>query len=269
MHVGGRDAEGGHPVGLQPDPHREGAVAEDVGPLDAADRREAGLDDAGQVVGDLVLVELVRGEADVHRRELAVRRLELDDRRLGLRGQVVADLRDLRLDLGEGRARVVVELQVDGDRAEALGARRLEVVDPVRARDHPLEGRRDEAPHEVGARPDVGRGDPDDRDVAARVLPHAQRARGPQPGDQDHQVDDDGEDRAPDEDVGGPHQLSSGLGAGSFEGWTSLFTCTAAPFRSLKAPEVTTSAPASSPERIATWSPCPPPSFTNCWRTPV
>ena len=127
--------------------------------------------------------------------------------------------------------------------AHALGARRLEVVDAVGARDDALERRRDEAAHEVGARPDVGGRHADDRDVAARVLPHAQRARGPEPGDQDHQVDDDGEDRAPDEEVRGPHQLSSGLGAGSFEGWTSLFTCTAAPLRSLKAPEVTTSAP--------------------------
>ena len=41
--------------------------------------------------------------------------------------------------------------------------------------------------------------------------------------------------------------MSSGLGAGSFEGWTSLLTCTAAPFLSLNAPEVTTSAPASMP----------------------
>ena len=90
--------------------HREGAVAQDVGALHAADRAEPRLHHAGQVVGDLVLVELVRGEAQVHRRELVVGRLQLDDRRLGLGRQVVAHLRHLGLDLGERRVRVVVEL---------------------------------------------------------------------------------------------------------------------------------------------------------------
>ena len=100
---GRRDAQRRHLVGLQPDAHGEGARAEDVGPLDAADRGELGLDDARQVVGDLVLVEVLGREAEVHRGELVVRRLELDDRRLGLRRQVVADLGDLGLDLRSGR----------------------------------------------------------------------------------------------------------------------------------------------------------------------
>ena len=66
--------------------------------------------------------------------------------------------------------------------------------------------------HEVGAGPDVGGRHADDGDVAARVLAHAQRADRLEPGDQDHQVDDDGEDRPADEDVGELHQLSSGFG---------------------------------------------------------
>ncbi len=77
-HLGGREAERGHPVGLEPDPHRERAAAEDVGPLDAADRGELRLDDARQVVRDLVLVQLRRGEPDVHRGELRVGGLEVD-----------------------------------------------------------------------------------------------------------------------------------------------------------------------------------------------
>ena len=89
------------------------------------------------------------------------------------------------------------------------------------------------------------------------------------PRDQDHQVDDDREDRAPDEDVGELHQLSSGFGAGSFDGLTSR--CRpgpATPLRSLKTPEVTTSWPGLRPSSTATWSPRAAPSFTNCWRAP-
>ncbi len=220
--LGGRDPEGRHLVRLEPDAHGEGAVAEDVGALHAADGGELRLDHAGQVVGDLVLVQLVGGEAEVHRGELVVRGLELDDRRLGLRGQVVADLRHLRLKLGEGGARVVVELQVHGDGAQGLGARGLHVVDAVGAGDDALEGGRDEAPHEVGAGANVSRGDTNDRDVAPGVLPHRQGADRLQAGDQDDQVDDDGQDRPLDEQVCEAHQLSSGFGAGSLPGWISL-----------------------------------------------
>ena len=99
-----------------------------------------------------------------------------------------------------------------GDRADPLRARRLHVVDAVGAGDDALERRRDEPAHEVRVRADVDRRDPHDRDVAARVLPDAERADRLQPGDQDDQVDDDREDRPLDEEIGEPHQLSSWLG---------------------------------------------------------
>jgi len=59
-------------------------------------------------------------------------------------------LRHLRLDLGERGVGVVVELQVHGDGAHALGARRLDVVDAVGAGDHALQRRGAEAAHQVG-----------------------------------------------------------------------------------------------------------------------
>ena len=90
------------------------------GALHAADRGQLGLHHAGQVVGDLVLVELVRREAEVHRRELVVGRLQLDDGRLRFRRKLVAHLRDLGLDLRERGVGVVVELQVHRDGADGL-----------------------------------------------------------------------------------------------------------------------------------------------------
>jgi len=267
-HLRRGDPKRRHPVRLQPDPHGEGAVAEDVGALHPLDGGELRLHHARQVVGDLVLVEVLRGEAEVHRGELVVGRLQLDDRRLGLGGEVVAHLRDLRLHLGERGVRVMVQPQVDGDRAQPLRAGRLQVVDAVGAGDDPLEGDGDEPPHEVRVRPDVGGRHPDDGHVAARELADAQGPDRVQARDQDDEVDDDGQDRPPHEEIGEFHQLSSGRGAGLFEGCTSLLTSTAAPWRSLKTPEVTTSWPGWSPVSTATWSPRASPICTNCWRAP-
>ena len=104
-----RDAECGHALRLEPDAHRERAIAENLGALHAADGRELRLDNAHEVVGDLILIEIFRREAEVRGRPLTVRRLQIDDRRLGLRRKLVADLRDFRLDLRQRGVRVVVE----------------------------------------------------------------------------------------------------------------------------------------------------------------
>ncbi len=201
MNLRGGDAEGGHPVRLQPDAHGEGAVAEDLGALHAGDGAQLRLHHAGEVVGDLALVEVVRREAEVGGGELAVGRLQVDDRRLRLGRKLVAHLRDLRLDLRERGVGVVVQFQVDGDRADALGAGRFDEIDPVGAGNDALERRRDEAAHEVGVRADVGRRHGDVGKVAARVLPDAQRTDRLQTGDEDHQADDHRQDGAADEEV--------------------------------------------------------------------
>ena len=196
---GGRDAKRGHLVRLEPDPHGKRAVAQNVGALNAADGAQLRLNDARQIIGDLVLIEIGRREAEVDRRELIVRRFQFDDRRFGLRRQVVANLRHLRLNLRERRVGVVVELQVHGDRAESLRARRFHVVDAVGAGDHALERRRDETAHEIRIRAHIHRRDANDRDVAARILPDAERTDRLQSRDEDDQVDDDREDRPLDE----------------------------------------------------------------------
>src|SRR5262249_36071255 len=142
----------------------------------------------------------------------------------------------------------------------------LEVVDAVGARDHALEGGRDEAAHEIGVRTDVGRRHRHDRDVALRVLPDAERTNRLEPGDEDDEARHHRQYGPLDEQIGEVHQLSSGFGVGSFAGRIELFTRTAAPFRSLNTPDVTTTSPGFNPERTDTWSPRPAPSFTKrCW----
>ena len=171
--------------------------------------------------------------------------------------------------LGLGRT---VRIVAGADDGVALGGQqftgRITAIDAVGAGDHPLERRGDEAADEIGVGTNVHRGHADHRDVAARVLAHAQRTDRLQPRDEDDEVDDDGEDRPPDEEIREAHHRFSGVGVRSFAGRTLLFTWTAAPLRSLNTPEVTTSSPGFSPSMTATWSPRDAPTFTNCWRTP-
>src|SRR2546426_383399 len=56
-HRGSGNAERGHLVGLEPDSHGEGAIAENVGALYAADGAQLRLHDSREVIGDLVLIK--------------------------------------------------------------------------------------------------------------------------------------------------------------------------------------------------------------------
>ena len=169
-YVGGAHSKGREAVGLQPDPHREDPGTQNVGPLDAVDCGKLRLDNPCQEVGHLIRLHSRGGESEVHGGPEFVGVLEFDDGILGLGGEFVADLRELGLDLRQGGIRIVVELQVDGDRAEALGARTLNVVDPLGSRDHALERGGDVAADKIGVGTHIGGGDLDDRDVTARIL---------------------------------------------------------------------------------------------------
>ena len=180
--------------------------------MNAADGAEFRLHDSSQVIRDLILVEIRGRETDVHRSELIVRSLEVDDRRLRFRRKIVTNLRNLGLNLGQRCIRVIVQLQVHGDRAKTLGARRLHVVDAIGTRDHALERRRDKSANQVSVRADVGRRDFDDCDVAARVLTNTKRTNRLQAGNQDHEVDDDRKDRPFYKEIRKLHLAILGLG---------------------------------------------------------
>src|SRR5690606_31568895 len=138
----------GEAVWLEPDAHREGARTLKLRLLDAGDRRQLRLDDAGEVVGDLALVEHIRVHRDVHRRGAAAF-ADLDDRVLGALWQLPAQLVDLGRDLGERLVRLLVEAQVRGDRRDALRRARGHEIDAVGGRDLALQRRGNEAVHQV------------------------------------------------------------------------------------------------------------------------
>ena len=131
----------------------------------------------------------------IDRGKLRVGSLQINDWDLRVRRKIVADLRYLGLNLRQGRGRVVVDLEVHLDRAESLCARRFHVVDAVRAGDDALDRRSNKSAHEIGIRAYIDGRNLHHGDIAARILPHAQRANRLQTGDQDHQVHDDRQNR--------------------------------------------------------------------------
>ena len=77
--LGGTDIQCRHPVGLHPDAHREGASAQNVGPLHAADRRQTRLHQPNKVIRDLVRLKNVRRETQISRGRLRIGGLDVDD----------------------------------------------------------------------------------------------------------------------------------------------------------------------------------------------
>ena len=155
--VGCGDAERCKAIGFQPDTHGDDSCPEDIGTLDPIDGGEFGLDDACQVISHLVGLQMGSRESQVHRCAEFVRVLKFDRRGLGLRGELIAYLSQFCLNLREGCVRIVVQLQVNRDRAESLIACALDVVDPLGCRDHPFQRGCDVASDEVGVCPDKDR----------------------------------------------------------------------------------------------------------------
>ena len=63
--------------------------------LHAADRGQARLDEADEIIGYLVRLKDVGGEAQIGGGELRVGRLDVDDRDFGFRREIAPDLRPL------------------------------------------------------------------------------------------------------------------------------------------------------------------------------
>src|SRR5690606_23834164 len=221
------------------------------------ERLELRLHDPDEVIRDLLVRHgAFTVEADVHEGR-AHRLAHLDHRRFGGRRQLVAHFRNLRLHLRERLVAVVVELQVDGDRAVALAAFGRDVVDAFDGRDGALDRRGNETLDQVRVRAGVVGGDDDLGLLDLRKLPQLELLPAPQAQQQDQQADDGGEHRPPDEDVGEPHQSDPAESA------TSLFTWIAIPSRSFWTPAVTTRSPGSIPSVTSTSSPREVPSRTK------
>ena len=202
VYVAGREVERGQPVGVDPDPHGDGTAAHDVHPLHPRQGGELGLHVAGEPVGELGDIPLGRREAQIERRVGPVRPLHFDDGRLGLGGQLGANLLQPGGHLCQRRRAVVVQLQVHGDAADAGPAGGLDVVDARNGGDGALDRRREKATHGLGAGAVIHRRDQHRRALDARILLHRQRRDCSPSHEHDDEVHDHREDGVLDERIG-------------------------------------------------------------------
>ena len=119
--------------------------------------------------------------------------------------QIVTHLVNLALDLRERGVGVEIQLEVNGDCAQSLRAGRLDIVDAVSAGNNPFERRSNETANEVCISPDVGRRDGDDGAIAPRILPNVEQFDRLKTGEQNNQVQHNGDDRTFDKKIGEFH----------------------------------------------------------------
>ena len=203
LQIAGRQPQCGEAIRIDPHAHRNVAPALVVADaLNAFDRRKLRLHGAQQVIGDRGDAALARVEAQVERRVRPIRALHLDRRRLRLGRQLGAHLLQPGRDLCQRRGAVMVELEVNGDRAHAGTAGRLDMVHAADRRHGAFDGRGEEAAHGFRAGPGVDGGDHHRGALKVRVLLDRQRHQRPRSDQHDHEIDDHREDGVLDEDVG-------------------------------------------------------------------
>ena len=206
--VGRRQPERRELLRIEPGAQGEHLLAEQFRRLHAGDRLQLGLHHAGEVVGDLVRLERVAVEAEIHGVD-GLADLDGEDRLQRPGRQLIENRIDLGIDLGQRLVGIVVEPQIDRDRAHPALADRGHVVDAVGLGDGVFQRRGDEAGHHVGIGAVVDRGDVDDRVFGARELQNRQDFVGAQAEHQDQQADDGGEHRPANEDIREVHGRGS------------------------------------------------------------
>ena len=206
-HVAGGQPVGRQLVGIEPDPDRELALAEEPHVADAAQADQLVADPRARVVGDVELVVgLVRRE-HVHDHHQVGRGLpRRDPLAADLLGQARLGDGHAVLDQHLGLVEVCAEREGHGDLDLPVAGRVGGHVDhALDAVDLLLQRRGHCGRHRLGVGPGVGRADDDGRRGDLRVLGHRQLQEGDAAGDQHDQGQDRGEDRPVDEEVGEAH----------------------------------------------------------------
>ena len=203
---------GGNPIGrelhrVQPEAHGEHLVAEDFRFGHARQRRQLGLDDPRQVVGDLRVAQLVAVEADVHQRG-GVGRLLVQHWVLGILRQLVLHRVGLAQQLGVEAIGVGTDARIDRDHRGVLLADRGHVVDAFGAGQTLLQRLGDVALDGLGVGAGVRGGHRDQRTFHLWVLTDGQAVEGLDAEQHDQQADDARQHGAADEGVGERHGKS-------------------------------------------------------------
>ena len=189
-------------IRLQPDTHRKHASAEYIGALHAFHRGKSRLHHAIQVIGNLILIEGVGVKTQIGGSELAVGSLDVDRRRLGFRRQFITHLINLGADLSERGIGVVVETQINLDRADAGAAGGFDIIDAVSTGDNAFQLRGNIASHGIRASPEIDGRDVHDGTITARILTRVEFGVGHQADHQNDDVHHERDDGLADEQVG-------------------------------------------------------------------
>ena len=108
----GRDVAPGHLDRVEPDPHRKGLPAQNIGGGHAIHRRQHGLNDARQIIRDGGTRQFVAGKAEIHHGRGLAGGLG-DDRVVGFLRDQIFDRVHLGEHFGERLVRVKIQLDVD------------------------------------------------------------------------------------------------------------------------------------------------------------
>lgn len=196
-HIAGRDAREVEAGGIEPQPHRVAAFAEDAHVVDAADALENVDDGERRVVAqeDAIVARIARAETHPQN-ERAVVLGDRDAGRAHLGGESADRVVHLVLQVVGRRIDVAVEEERADDRAGAVvGRRRTDVAQAVDPVDGFFERRRDRRLRGLRVRADVSRRHGDDGRRDLRELRDRERRDRDEAGEDDEERADRREDR--------------------------------------------------------------------------
>jgi hypothetical protein len=204
----GRDRPGGQIVvgqllGIQPQPHRVLALAEDGHAAHARDALDIVDDVVLEIVGDerLVVILVVRRHADAHDERAVVLRDLHAGQRHGLRQMTLREIHRVLHVVG-GLIEIAADVERAGDRRAALARRlRRHVTQTLNAVDGVFEDVRHARLDRERVGADVGRGDRDGRRRDVRVLRDRQRRNRDDPEQKNDERADRRKDGPPQEEV--------------------------------------------------------------------
>ncbi len=213
MDIAGGEIERGQAIGIDPNPHGDLPFTFECDPLDPGQCSQLRLQGAQKPIGDGWNRTLLRAEAQIKRGIGTIRPLDFNRSRFGFRRQFRPHLLQACRDFGQGRGAAVVQFQVDGHGADTGPTGRFDVIDATDRRDHSFDRGTDKPTNGFGTGSVVDGRDHHQGVLDRGILLDRERGQCLPSREENHQVDDDGQDRVDDEDISEGlmgHRLSHG-----------------------------------------------------------
>ena len=207
------DAPGREGLRVHLHPHRIGLRTEDLHLRHAAHHRDALRHQGLGVLVDAIQRQRVGGDGEVEDRHVRRVDLAVGRRYRHVRGELAASERDRRLHVLSGGVDVAVQRELQGDLGGPLGAGGGHLLHPGDGGELLLQRRGDRRSHRLRAGAGQLGAHLDRREVDVGQLRDRQLAIGHDPEGEDADHDQQGHDRAADEDLGEVHAFRPFTGA--------------------------------------------------------